>query len=49
MLDKILCDVEVLVSAVCPGPLLAHVIIPQVPLINGIKDLYHEHNYLARY
>ncbi len=49
MLDKFLCDIEVLVSAVCPGPLLAHVIIPPVPLINGIKDLFHGHNCLARY
>jgi hypothetical protein len=49
MLDKILCDAEVLVTAVCPGPLLAHVIIPLLSLINGIKDLFHGHNYSARY
>jgi hypothetical protein len=40
MLNKSLGNLVILLTAVCPGPLLAMIIVLSVPLINCIKKLF---------
>jgi hypothetical protein len=44
MLDKSLCNILVFFFAIPPSPLLTHVTIVSVPLINAIKHLLSGHN-----
>jgi hypothetical protein len=44
MLDKSLCDIPVFFFAIPPSPLLTHVAIVSVPLINAMKYLLSGHN-----
>jgi len=44
MLDKSLCDIPVFFFAIPPSPLLTHVAIVSVPLINAMKYLFSGHN-----
>jgi len=44
MLDKSLCNIPVFFFAIPPSPLLTHVTIFSVPLINAMKCLFSGHN-----